>query len=144
MSRVKMITGNGILTPGFKGWLVTMGFVLTFGFSFSGNVHAMSSLQANYATRAAPAVLQTAGDVVKIAASALRIVNVPLGALEVGLSPLPGLTVMQGVKRIGQGLMVPVHILQSVIRLPVKAVRNITGNVLSKREEPSSTGRLVG
>ena len=70
---------------------------------------------------AIPAATQVVKDAIAIPINALSIVRLPLGAAEVLLSPLPGLTMASGFNNMGRGLMAPVKVVGSVLDLPLSA-----------------------
>ena len=69
---------------------------------------------------------------------AADLVHLPLGLVETLLSPLPGLTVVNGLENTGIGLVAPFKVLTALLKLPF----NILGNLsqLVREVNPGAAG----
>ncbi|MFO7822043.1 MAG: hypothetical protein R6V56_08345 [Lentisphaeria bacterium] len=65
-----------------------------------------------------PAVADLGKSISKVPMSAAKILRLPLGALELILSPLPGINCLSATKNIGAGLVAPFELGINVLSLP--------------------------
>ena len=79
------------------------------------------------AVNTARPLLRTAGVLAEVPASAAGILQLPLGALEIVFSPLPGASFMNGLKNVVSGTMAPLQLAGTVLRVPFKLLDGLAG-----------------
>ena len=75
------------------------------------------------AARATPEVIDLATEVARVPFTAAEILYLPLGTGEVLLSPLPGIDAVDGLSHVGKGLLAPIKLGITVLRLPFKVLQ---------------------
>ena len=79
----------------------------------------------------APKVLGVAADTIEITtAGVVDILHLPLGVVEIALSPLPGITMKKGFQHLGTGLAGPFKFVGRAIQLPSRALKAVAGSDL--------------
>ena len=100
----------------------------------TGSARATSPAEVQAGMAAAPVAAQAAEDVAAIGLSTARVLYLPLGVGEVVLSPLPGVTALDGLRHIATGIMAPLKTVSGLLKLPFALVR-------AQPETPTSSGR---
>ncbi len=118
------------LTCAGKRWLIFVCTVFCLVLATTEKSRALSPVETQAAAASAPVALNTAEKVVSIVALTGQVIKLPLGLLEVALSPLPVLTVKEGCKLIGSGLMAPLKALAATVRLPFDVLHGLNERLL--------------
>jgi len=84
----------------------------------SSNAQIAEAKAASNAVKAAPIAGQMLKDVSAIPISLANIARLPMGVLEVVASPLPGVTIIDGLANIGKGIKAPFDLLVNTLALP--------------------------
>lgn len=76
------------------------------------------------AVEAAPAAVGVGRDVLKLSAAAADLLRLPLGLAEIALSPLPGISVIDGAVNIVRGTLAPLECGICLLQLPVRLAKH--------------------
>jgi hypothetical protein len=78
--------------------------------------------------KASSRAASSAGNALSGVPSAIaQTLNLPLGLLETALFPLPGPTLAGGLTRTVKGLMGPVNLVGSILKLPFSVIKGVAG-----------------
>lgn len=92
-----------------------------FGMRGSCQASGTASIDASImASRTIPAAADIGRDLSSIPLSAAKFLRLPLGAMELILAPLPGITYLDAVGNIGAGIVAPFELTINVFSLPYK------------------------
>lgn len=82
-----------------------------------------TTAEAAVAAEAAPHAVDLATDVAQVPFAAAEVLYLPLGTGEVLLSPLPGISAIDGVVHVGKGILAPFKLGIAVLKLPYKVLK---------------------
>lgn len=68
--------------------------------------------------KAAKPVVDVVSSVAEVPLAVADLVRLPLGVVQIGLSPLPGIGIIGGLENVGQGILAPFKLVQAVLTLP--------------------------
>ena len=122
-------------------WLLVAGFLLLCGSYRPAQATSPAEVSAGVAAAetAAPLAVTTAKHAAAVPLAASQVLCLPLGAAQLALSPLPGVTAVGGLANIGRGLMAPFKTGMAALRLPMAMAQSL-GSLFASASIPTGTG----
>lgn len=113
------------------GRIILGGFMIISlaGFELSAGVQpAVALASLTEARKLATPAARVGKSLTRVPWAAAGLLKLPLGATQIVLSPLPGITMTEGIGNIGHGLLAPFDLAATVLKVPLELTSAITGN----------------
>jgi hypothetical protein len=105
--------------------VLIVGFCLCFGATES-EAYTASPQAAYAAMKSTPHAIDAAASVATVPSAASNLLYLPLGAVKLVLSPLPGISAGSAMNDIGRGVQAPFQIIAAVLKLPFTLLSSVS------------------
>ncbi|MDP7395798.1 MAG: hypothetical protein QF541_02955 [Lentisphaeria bacterium] len=105
--------------------VLTVGFCLCFGATES-EAYTASPQAAYAALQSTPHAIDAAASAATVPAAVANLFYLPLGAVKLVMSPLPGITAGSAMSDIGRGVQAPFQIIGAVLKLPFAVLSSVS------------------